>query len=70
MVLRCIKLLRESNCSEIAQSAVVQALLTATGNRRSVEWIQRQLGLAFGLDVVSIAFLRPEIEYWLSEHVS
>lgn len=69
VALGCLKLLRRSTCGEFRQSAVIQAVLNAVGNRREVAWMHDNLDAAFGIDFPSAEFLRPELKYWLDSHV-
>ncbi|QDT50511.1 hypothetical protein Pan258_45900 [Symmachiella dynata] len=69
IALACLKLLRQSGCVELKQSAVIQAILNAVGDRRAVVWMYRQLDHVFMIDFQSAEFLRPELEYWLNSHL-
>jgi hypothetical protein len=70
IALECLKLLRRTSCVELRQSAVIQAILTAVGNREAVVWMARHVNEEFALDRQSAMFLRPEFEYWLRSHLS
>jgi tetratricopeptide (TPR) repeat protein len=59
------RLLRQSPCRELKQTSVVQAVLNALGHRNAVEWLLRNLGQFFPIDVASAQFLEPELVYWL-----
>ena len=59
------RLLRQSDCIELRQSSVVQAVLEALGDVRAVEWILRHLDQSFRVDFISAAFLKVELLYWL-----
>lgn len=69
IALQSLKALRRSSCNELRQSAVIQALLTAIGDRRAVAWMHDRLDHVFALDFTSVRFLRPELVYWLNSHV-
>jgi tetratricopeptide (TPR) repeat protein len=69
IVLDCLMLLRQSGCSELRQSAVIQSLLSAIGSREAVIWIARRLSVDFSTDVTSEKFLQLELRYWLESAV-
>jgi tetratricopeptide (TPR) repeat protein len=68
LALATIQLLRRSSCNPLRQSPIIQSILTAIGSRDVVLLMRRQLGSIFGLDVVSAAFVQPELDYWLLSH--
>jgi hypothetical protein len=65
IVAEFLQLLRRSNCSELKQSAVIQAALNALGDTRAVRFILQGLDQIFGLDIQSAEFVRLELVYWL-----
>lgn len=62
---RTLKLLRRSECIELKQSAVVQAMLSALGDANAVRWLHRNLNRYFLIDIISSDFVRQEIQFWL-----
>jgi hypothetical protein len=70
IALTCLKLLRQSSCSELRQSPVIQAILDALGDRPAVVWMYNRLDQVFAIDFQSAHFLRPELEYWLNSHLA
>ncbi len=69
IALDCLKRLRRSSCSEFRQSAVIQTILNAVGNRRAIAWMYNRLDDEFIIDFPSAEFLRPELGYWLKTHL-
>jgi hypothetical protein len=63
-----LKLLRRTSCSEIRQSPIVMAILTAVGSSRAREWMYRALKAAFRLDPLTEAFLESQFQIWASSH--
>ncbi len=59
------RLLRRSDCIELKQSAVVQAILTSLGNAIAVRWMLQQLDRFFTIDFPTAEFLRGQLLYWL-----
>ena len=69
LALATIRLLLRSSCNPLRQSTVIQNILTALGSRDVVLLMRRQLASLFGVDIVSVAFVEPELDYWLLSHV-
>ncbi|HZZ77150.1 MAG TPA: hypothetical protein VFE62_01445 [Gemmataceae bacterium] len=65
IVVELLQLLRRSDCNELKQSAVIHATLNALDSVAAARWIRRRVGHLFGLDVISAAFVRRELQAWL-----
>ncbi len=65
IVVELLQRLRRSNCTDLKQSAVIQATLNALADPRAVRWFLRRVDDVFGVDVPSARFVRFELEYWL-----
>lgn len=65
IVTDALKLLRQSDCPDLLQSRVVQALLDALNDPAGAGWILRQLDSIFRVDPFSAAAIETEIRYWL-----
>ena len=65
MIAEVLKRIRKSDCSELRQTAVIQAILDAFGDINAVRVILQQLDLLFGVDIRSAVFIRFELQYWL-----
>ena len=67
LVLTFLKLLRQSDCHELRQTPVIQAVLNALGSVAGVNWMLQHLDSVFRVDFPSAKFLRFELQYWLGE---
>jgi len=65
MVLAFFKLLRKSDCLELKQTAIVQAILDALNSVVAVKWMLQEMDGFFGIDIPSADFLKLQLAYWL-----
>ncbi len=68
IVVELLQRLRRSSCSDLKQSAVIQATLNALADPRAVRWLLRRVDDLFGVDVPSANFVRFELQFWLRLH--
>ncbi|WP_442483673.1 PIN domain-containing protein [Aeoliella sp. SH292] len=60
-----LKLLRQSSCSPIMHTAIIQAVLDALGNVPATKFLLQRLEEAFAPDLAWAAFLDDQVSYWL-----
>jgi hypothetical protein len=52
------KLLRESDCSELRQTPIIQSMLDSLNSRRAAEWLHSQMDQLFLIDISSSNYLK------------
>src|SRR5687768_8167487 len=64
-----LRLLTRSDCSEVRESLVVEAILNAIRDRRIVRWMLQKLPAAFSIDFISGERLHAQLQFWLTTHL-
>lgn len=65
ILLSTFKLLRRSDCIELKQTPIIQALLDAFNDPKAIVWMRGQLENVFPIDFMSVDFIELELAYWL-----